>query len=119
MSVHFFHEQELETEVNVTVGFCRGLALAVVSPKLCPLLPSLASILSRSNPRSGSVLKQRFDENFNSVLVFMRILHEFSCRFEASCILCKNVASVVLVVYQEYRRIVLVRQASNPHLVFG
>ena len=35
--------------------------------------------------------------------------------FEASCILGMNVASVVLLLYQECRSIVLFRQASNPH----
>ena len=37
----------------------------------------------------------------------------FHC--EASCILGVNVASVVLLLFQEYRSSVLVRQASNPH----
>ena len=73
------------------------------------------------------------DQNFNSVSIFVtancyvhdwtdsRILenpilsHESSSRFEASCIVGTNVASVVVLLYQEYRSIVLVRQASNPH----
>ena len=41
--------------------------------------------------------------------------HEFPFNFEASCILGINVASVVLLLYQECRSIVLFRQASNPH----
>ena len=40
--------------------------------------------------------------------------HESPFNCEASCILGTNVASVVLL-FQEYRSIVLVQQASNPH----
>ena len=41
--------------------------------------------------------------------------HESSSRFEASCTLGINVASLAFLLNQEYRSIVLFRQASNPH----
>ena len=51
----------------------------------------------------------RFSYSCESILS-----HESTFNFEASCILGINVASVVLL-FQEYRSIVLIRQVSNPH----
>ena len=42
-------------------------------------------------------------------------MNESLCQFEASCVLGMHVASVVLLLYQECRSIVLIRQASDPH----
>ena len=52
----------------------------------------------------------RFSYSSESIL-----LHESPFHCEASCILGINGASVVLLLYQEFRSIVLCRQASNPH----
>ena len=52
----------------------------------------------------------RFSYSWESILT-----HESLFHFEASCILGKNVASVVLLLYHEKRSIVLFRKALNPH----
>ena len=135
VSIHILSRTGIETEVNVTVGFCLGLALAMcfseaMSSSFCHIL---INTIHDSNPRGGIVFKQRWNLNFDTVSIIMianfcvqdwadtRILANPSSHtsslfnFEASCILGINVASVVLLLYQECRSIVLFRQASNPH----
>ena len=142
ISIHSISRTRIETEVNVTVGFCLGLALAMVFAEAVSSssVVSIDSVTYLSTPftmltsRNGIVLKQRWNLNFNIVSIIMianlhvhdcadsRILENpsillkesfFHC--EASYILGISVASLVLLLYQEYRSIVLCRQASNPH----
>ena len=53
--------------VSVIVDFIRGLALAIG----CRFVYVLFNSIHNSNPRGGSVLKQRSDLNFNTVTIFM------------------------------------------------
>ena len=112
MSIHFLSRTRIDTEVNVTVGFCLGLALQWVSPKPCPLLSWSASILlptyqhhSRFLPKKRYCLqtemefelRYRIDHHERKlccsrtgpILVFLRIhpLIRVLFHFEASYIL--------------------------------
>ena len=46
MSIHFLSRTEIETEINVPVGFCLGLALAMGFPEAmsCSLFVSIDSV---------------------------------------------------------------------------
>ena len=65
----------IETEVNVTVGLCLGLALATSLPRGSVLfllgLHRFCHVLVNSvhdpNPRGCVVVRQRFDQNFDTV----------------------------------------------------
>ena len=127
MSVHLLSRTGMETGVSVTVGFCLGLALAMVFPKLCPPFPWSASILSRSYQHHSRFLpKKRFcletdtwlelhwciglhDGKLLSktgpILVFLRI-HPLARVF---------FSLRDIVYYRQKCCISLFRQASNPH----
>ena len=79
MSIQFLSRTRPETEVSVTVDFYRCLASALgfpeavsssslVSTRFCHVL---INTIHDSYPRSGSVLKQRLDQNFNTLSIFM------------------------------------------------
>ena len=60
MSIHFLSRTRIETEVNVTVGFCLGLAVAMgFTEAICPLLLWSASILSRTYQRQSRFLPKK------------------------------------------------------------
>ena len=69
MSIHFLSRTGIETEVSVTVGFCRGLASAMGFPEAMSSssLVSVDPVTYLSTPftsltqEAGSVLKQRLD----------------------------------------------------------
>ena len=137
----FLSRTGIETEVNVTVGFCPGLALAMgFSEALSSsFLVSIDAVTHVSTPFTilthETVLSSNRDGIWTSILYRSWWSTNFcvqdwtdSCilenpssetnllfHFEVSCILGINVASVVLLLYQESRSIVLFRQASNPH----
>ena len=79
MSVHFLSRTGIETEVNVTVGFCLGLALAMGFPEAFVLFfrgqhrfcHVLVNTTHDSNQKSGIVFKQRWNLNFDTVSIFM------------------------------------------------
>ena len=88
----------------------------------------LINAIHDSDPRNGSVLKQRWNLNFDTVSIIMiatffyvqdwcdpHILEHPSSYTGHLFILGINVASVVLLLKENYGSIVLVRQASNPH----
>ena len=112
-----------------------------VSPKFYAFTPWFASILYRTSQfRSRFEHKRLFCleteiQNFNTVSIFMTtnflsktgpilvflksiLSIESSFRFETSCILGINVASLVLLLYQVSRSIVLFRQSSNHSTIF-
>ena len=118
MSVHLVSRTGMETGVSVIVGFYLGLAFSYgFHPKLCPLLPWLASVLSHTyQHHSRFYPKKRFclETEMGPELQLCIGLHDdklwcprlgqFSCswesiflnesssRFEAFCILCINVS---------------------------
>ena len=81
MSIHSLSRTGIETEVSFTVGFCRGLALAMGFTEAMSIssLVSIDYVTYLSTPftiltqEAGIVLKQRWDLNFNTVSTFLRI----------------------------------------------
>ena len=138
MSIHILSRTRIKIEVNFTAGFCLGLAFAmgVAEATSCSFVVGIDSVSYLSTPvkilTQETVLSwSRWNLNFGTVSIIMIanfcsrlgrflscfesiLLHESPLHCEAACTLGISVASVVLL-FQEYRSIVLVRQASNPH----
>ena len=78
----------------------------------------LVNTVHDTNPGCGLIIKLRWNLNNKGRIFHYRestLLHEFPLHSDATCILSRNVASHFLLVSQEYRSIVLSRQASHPH----
>ena len=131
MSIHILSRTRIEIEVNVTVGFCLGLALAMgFHPKLCSLLSRLALILSRICQRCSQFQPMKrccleTEEELELQHCFVRddskslcsrldrflscfesiLLHESPLHREAACTLSMSVAFVVLLLFQEFFKV--------------
>ena len=78
MSIHFQSRTRIGTEDSVTAGFNRGLALATsLTEPLCSSFlvcidpATYLSIPLTIRTQECSVLKQSFDQNFNTVSIFL------------------------------------------------
>ena len=123
-SIHILSWTRIEIEVNVTVGFCLGLALAMGFPEavFSSFVVGINSVTYLSTP--FTILTHETVLSWNSKSLCSRLdrwlscfgtilLHESPLHCEAACTLDTSVAFAVLLLFQEYRSIVLVGQASN------
>ena len=132
MSIHILSRTGIEIEVNVNAGFCLGLASAMGFPEavFSSFAVGIDSVTYSSTPFTVLTLETVLSWKWDLTVFMMTNFYvqdwSDACVLEnpssctsfllvsRHCLLGINVVSPALLLYLEYRSIVLFRQASNP-----